>query len=110
MFEMYVLENRASQEKRDREELEGLKSQVSIYSLSLTHTHTHTHTHTLKHTHTVCQVVELKEELASSRERWRAALARHRQREESLEAQNRELAADLKMMERERLAWWQEQV
>ena len=43
-------------------------------------------------------------------ERWRAALARQRTRVESLEAQNRELQADLRMMERERLVWWQEQV
>ena len=56
------------------------------------------------------QVRDLQEELGGREERWRAALARQRQRVEALEGQNRELQADLRMMERERLAWWQEQV
>ena len=52
----------------------------------------------------------LQEELGEREERWRAAVSRQRMRAESLEAQNRELQADLRMMERERLVWWQEQV
>ncbi|CAI8023203.1 Centromere protein J [Geodia barretti] len=82
VFETYVQETRAGQERRDREEIEGLKSEVQ----------------------------RLEEEMREREERWRAALARQRTRAESLEAQNRELQSDLRMMERERLVWWQEQV
>ena len=56
------------------------------------------------------QVQRLEEEMREREERWRAALAMQRTRAESLEAQNRELQSDLRMMERERLVWWQEQV
>lgn len=56
------------------------------------------------------QVEELQSELASREERWRAALARQRQRVEALEGQNRELQSDLRVMEQERLVWWQQQV
>ncbi len=37
-------------------------------------------------------------------------MARHRKRMEGLEARNRELQDDLRVMEQERLSWWQEQV
>lgn len=56
------------------------------------------------------QVQELQEDLQHRESRWSATLARYRLRIESLEAQNHELQGDLKMMEQERLQWWQQQV
>lgn len=56
------------------------------------------------------QVQQLREELAHREERWRSSLGRYRLRVESLEGQNRELQSDLKVMEQERLVWWQHQV
>ena len=53
---------------------------------------------------------ELQEDLQHRESRWSATLARYRLRIESLEAQNHELQGDLKMMEQERLQWWQQQV
>ena len=41
---------------------------------------------------------------------WGASLSRYRMKIESLEAKNRELQSDLKMMEQERLHAWQIQV
>ena len=101
MFESYVQESRAGQERRDREEMENLRSQVSHRTGP-----------------GACgppaggseQVQRLEEEMVEREERWRTAVGRQRQRVEALEAQNRELVADLRMMERERLTWWQEQV
>ena len=60
--------------------------------------------------HSIPQVQRLQEELAGREERWRAALTRQRLRAEALEGQNRELQSDLRVMEQERLVWWQRQV
>ena len=130
MFETYVQETRAGQERRDREEIEGLKSEVSspqtvLFHRSLIYRHCTqaclvlaNYGDTIYIGSSRCQydvivhvqVQRLEEEMREREERWRAALARQRTRAESLEAQNRELQSDLRMMERERLVWWQEQV
>ena len=56
------------------------------------------------------QLEELRDELQRRESRWSSSLARYRTKVESLEAQNRELQGDLRLMEQERLQLWQEQV
>jgi len=51
-----------------------------------------------------------REELDKREGRWSTTLTRYRKRIDSLEAQNKELQNDLRIMEQERLQWWQEQV
>lgn len=56
------------------------------------------------------QLASLHEELQQRESRWSNTLARYRRKIELLENQNRELQSDLKVMEQERLKWWQKQV
>ena len=56
------------------------------------------------------QLSSAREELEKRESRWSSTLARHRKRIEGLEARNKELQDDLRVMEQERLSWWQEQV
>ena len=52
----------------------------------------------------------MHEELQQRESRWSSTLGRYRRKIELLENQNRELQSDLKVMEQERLKWWQKQV
>ena len=52
----------------------------------------------------------MKDELRQKESRWSTTLSRYRLRIESLESQNEELQNDLRMMEEQRLLWWQQQV
>lgn len=56
------------------------------------------------------QVASVHEELQQRESRWSSTLGRYRRKIELLENQNRELQSDLKVMEQERLKWWQKQV
>ena len=52
----------------------------------------------------------MRDELHTKEARWSSTLSRYRLRIDSLEAQNKELQNDLKMMEEQRLIQWQKQV
>ena len=56
------------------------------------------------------QLHDAQEELKVREARWGSTLARYRVKIESLEAENKELQSDLRMMEEERLQVWQMQV
>lgn len=56
------------------------------------------------------EIASLHEELRQREVRWSSTLARYRRKIELLESQNKELQSDLKVMEQERLKWWQKQV
>ena len=56
------------------------------------------------------QLDELRQEFSVKESRWSSTLSRYRLRIESLEAQNDELQNDLRVMEEQRLLWWQQQV
>ena len=102
---MYVQERRAGQERKDRDEIEALGNEVRVTTFQYSHSHAHIPVFTC-----LFQVEQLRGELSSREERWKVSLNRQRVRVEALEGQNRELQGDLLMMERERLAWWQQQV
>ncbi len=52
----------------------------------------------------------MREDLKNREAHWGATLSRYRLKIESLEAENKELQEDLRMMEQERLLTWQMQV
>ena len=52
----------------------------------------------------------VREDLKGRMSRWGSTLSRYRLKIERQEAENRELQADLRMMEQERLRMWQMQV
>ena len=56
------------------------------------------------------QLEEVRDELQKKESRWGTTLSRYRIKIEGLEARNKELMNDIKMMEEARLEWWQEQV
>lgn len=56
------------------------------------------------------QLASVHEDLQQRELRWSNTLTRYRRKIELLENQNKELQSDLKVMEQERLKWWQKQV
>ena len=52
----------------------------------------------------------VREDLKEKESRWAATLARYRVKIERQEGENKELQADLRMLEQERLRVWKEQV
>ena len=99
MFEVYQREAKAARDKRDKEEIETLRNEVQQYKSCRWY-----------RCHSFSQLQEVHEELQRREARWSSTLVRYRLKIESLEAQNKELQGDLRVMEQERLQWWQQQV
>ena len=66
------------------------------------------HNHYMSTVH--LQLASVHEDLQQRELRWSNTLTRYRRKIELLENQNKELQSDLKVMEQERLKWWQKQV
>lgn len=97
---MYQREARTARDKKDKEEIEMLRSEVG---------HCHGSPAPTLPSH-LPQLQELREELQRRESRWSATASRYRLKLETVEARNRELEGDLRLMEQERLQWWQAQV
>lgn len=100
VFEAYQQEATAARDRRDKEDIENLRREVNdhwLYCILLS-------------LYLVTQLLASQEDLRNSEARWGATLSRYRTRIRSLEAENSELKEDLRMMEQERLHYWQIQV
>ncbi|KAH3888449.1 centromere protein J-like [Dreissena polymorpha] len=79
MFDKYQKAARAGPDKKEREEIENLRMQLS----------------------------ELQEEMKRKESRWTSNNSRLRDKMEALEAENEELREELKMLEKKRIEWMQ---